>query len=87
MNYLQDSWDAEEDEETKKPEVKVPEKKTKSKLEQKIAEREVSTYLKLYTSLIFIFIIYAVILNLTKRDFKFTKLLLLPTNLIMTNVI
>lgn len=40
FNYLQDSWDA-EDEETKKPELKVPEKKTKSKLEQKIAEREV----------------------------------------------
>lgn len=37
----QDSWDAEE-EEIKKPETKVPEKKTKSKLEQKIAEREVS---------------------------------------------
>lgn len=38
--FFQDSWDAEE-EETKKTETKVPEKKTKSKLEQKIAEREV----------------------------------------------
>lgn len=57
FDYLQDSWDA-DDEETKKPEIKVPEKKTKSKLEQKIAEREVH-------------IKYITILCLMGKDFHF----------------